>query len=88
MVIGIRNLEIIKSAKKLQEGLTTLQRSFNLFYKKYEEIGKNIEKAQEAYRVGDGHIERYKRQLDSTLQLQLEEFREEGTALPEKSSED
>ena len=86
VVIGIRNLEIIKSAKKIQEGLETLQRSFELFYKKYEEIGKNIEKAQEAYRVGDGHIERYKRQLDSTLQL--EDLHEEVTALPEKSSED
>lgn len=70
IVIGIRNLEIIESAKKLQEGLTTLQRSFELFYKKYEEIGKHIEKAAEAYRVGDGHIERYKRRLDSTLQLE------------------
>lgn len=86
VVIAVRNLEIIKSAKKLQEGLATLQRSFELFYKKYEDIGKNIEKAQEAYRVGDGHIERYKRQLDSTLQL--EEFHEEVTALPEKPSGD
>jgi DNA recombination protein RmuC len=86
VVIGIRNIEIIKSAKKLQEGLRTLQRSFELFYKKYEEIGKNIEKAQEAYRIGDSHIERYKHQLDSTLQL--EDFHEEVTALPEKSSED
>jgi hypothetical protein len=32
------------------------------------------------------HIKRYKRQLDSTLQL--EESREEVTALPEKSSYD
>lgn len=70
IVIGIRNLEVIESAKKLQEGLTTIQKSFELFYKKYEEIGKHIEKAAEAYRVGDGHIERYKRRLDSTLQLE------------------
>jgi len=41
-----------------------------LFYKKYEEIGKNIEKAAEAYRVGNGHIERYRHQLDNTVRLE------------------
>lgn len=86
IMIAVRNIEIIKSAKKLQEGLRALQSSFELFYNKYKKIGESIEKAQEAYRVGDGHIERYKRQLDSTLQL--EELPEEVTALPEKSSED
>jgi len=86
VVIGIRNLEVIKSAKKLQEGLRTLEKSFELFHRKYEEIGRNIEKAQEAYRVGNGHIESYKHQLDSTLQL--EDLREEVTALPDKSSDD
>lgn len=75
VIIGIQHLEIIKSAKILQEGLTTIQRSFNLFYRKYEEIGKYIEKAQEAYRVGDSHIDRYKKKLDRTLQL--EEFQED-----------
>jgi DNA recombination protein RmuC len=86
IVIGTRNLEIIKSAKKLQDGLTTLQKSFELFYQKYEEMGKNIQKAAEAYRVGDGHIERYKHRLDSTLQL--EEFREDVNSLPEGKSGD
>lgn len=70
IVISIRNLEIIKSAKKLQEGLAALQRSFEWFHKKYKQIGEHIEKAQEAYRTGNVHIERYKHQLDSTLQLE------------------
>jgi DNA recombination protein RmuC len=69
IVISIRNLDIIKNAKKLQTGLTTIQKSFDQFYNKYEEIGKNIEKAQDSYRVGSGHIDRYKRNLDKTLQL-------------------
>ena len=32
IVIGIRNLEIIKSAKKLQEGLSSIQKSFDYFF--------------------------------------------------------
>jgi len=41
---------------------------------------KGIERATEAYRVGSGHIDRYKRHLDETLQL--EGFQEEVEALP------
>lgn len=69
IIIGIRNLDIINNAKKLQEGLASVQKSFDLFYRKYEDIGKNIEKASESYRVGSSHIDRYKKQLDSTLRL-------------------
>ena len=86
VVLGIRNAEVIRSARKLQEGLSSLQRSFDLFYKRYEDIGKGIERATEAYRVGDGHIQRYKRHLDGTLQL--EGFQEDGMAQLPESAED
>jgi len=33
-----QNMEIITSARKLQEGLKTIRRSFDFFYKKYESI--------------------------------------------------
>jgi len=72
VVVGSRNLEIIKSVKKIQNGLAELERVFDLFYAKYEEIGRSIEKAAESYRVGDGHIKKYKAKLDNTLKL--EEF--------------
>ncbi|MCZ6615103.1 MAG: DNA recombination protein RmuC [Chloroflexi bacterium] len=86
VVIGIRNVEIIRSAKKLQEGLSSLQRSFDLFYKRYEDIGKNVGKAADAFRKGDDHIERYKRRLDETLQL--EGLQEEASALSQEATED
>ena len=86
VVIGIRNVEIIRSAKKLQEGLSSLQRSFDLFYKRYEDIGKNVGKAADAFRKGDDHIERYKRRLDETLQL--EGLQEEASSLPQEAAED
>ena len=68
--LGIKNIEMVTNVKKVQEGLSGLQRSFELFYKRYEDIGKELDKAADAYRVGAGHIDRYKRRLDETLQLE------------------
>jgi len=70
VMMGVHNLEIVKSARELREGLSSLEKSFGLFYRKYEEMGRHLEKAQEAHRLGDGHIERFKRQLDRTLRLE------------------
>ena len=86
VALGIRNIEVIRSAKKLQEGLSSLQKSFEFFYKKYEEIGQNVRNAADAFRIGDDHIERYKRRLDETLQL--EGLQEEVSALPQEAAED
>ncbi len=86
IVMSIRNLDIIKGAKKLQEGLQTIQKSFDSFYKKYEDVGKHLDKAGEAYRIGNDHIERYKNRLDSTLQLK--ELQQEVDTLPEENVED
>ncbi|MBN1663584.1 MAG: DNA recombination protein RmuC [Deltaproteobacteria bacterium] len=86
VMMGVRNLDIIKNARELQEGLAALEKSFGLFYNKYEEMGRQIEKIQEAYRLGNNHIERYKRRLDGTLRL--EGFREESGALPDKADEE
>lgn len=73
IVIGIRNIDVIKNAKKLQEGLDSLKKSFELFYKKHEDIGKNINNIAVAYRIGDDHINRYKQKLDGVLQLNTSE---------------
>ncbi|MFH1394606.1 MAG: DNA recombination protein RmuC [Candidatus Omnitrophota bacterium] len=69
VMLGIRNIEIARDAKKLQESLSKVERDFNFFYSKFELIGKNLEKASDAYKTGDGHIKRFKRTLDSTLQF-------------------
>jgi DNA recombination protein RmuC len=70
VLMGLRNVEIVSQAKRIQEGLSSLQRDFKLFSDRVEDIGKGIERASEAYRVGSGHIERYRRRLDETLQLE------------------
>ena len=70
VVLAIRNVEIIKSAKKLQQSLSDLERSFDQFYSKYQDMGRRINQAAEAYRIGDDHVQRYRKRVDATLQLQ------------------
>ncbi|MCK9554803.1 DNA recombination protein RmuC [bacterium] len=86
VVSAIRNTEIIKSIKHIQEGLSYLEKDFEKFYRKYEEVGKYIEKASEAFRIGDSHVERYKKRLSSTLELEGLSSGQEKT--PEEPSEE
>jgi len=67
VILSIRNVQIYSNVKKIQESLVDLQRSFERFYNKYDEMGKRLNQAAEAYRVGNDHVERYRRRLDSTL---------------------
>ncbi len=75
IIIGIRNVDILKNAKALQEGLAAVEKNFELFYKKFEVIGKGLENASEAYRIGEGHIKRFKENLGATIGLELPEAR-------------
>ncbi|MCL0044095.1 DNA recombination protein RmuC [Dehalococcoidia bacterium] len=86
VALGIRNVEIIRNARELQQGLSSLQRNFRLFSERFEQVGKNIETASEAYRIGRGHIERYQRTLYHTLQLETlhEEIEQDLNDVPNK----
>ena len=75
IIIGIRNVDILKNAKALQEGLAAVEKNFELFHKKFEVIGKGLENASEAYRIGEGHIKRFKENLGATIGLELPESR-------------
>ncbi|MFH1836488.1 MAG: hypothetical protein ABH862_00035, partial [Candidatus Omnitrophota bacterium] len=86
VILGIRNIEIVKDTKKLQESLFKIERDFSNFYKKFENIGNNLEKAQEAYRVGEGHVLRFKGNLESTLKLD-EKIMLEADEAPQKNTD-
>ncbi len=84
VIHGIRNAEITENARHLQQGLAKLERNFELFFKKFQEVGKGVDKAAEAYRVGEGHLEKFRRELETTLSLELPE--KEPPALDENAS--
>ncbi|WP_418791553.1 DNA recombination protein RmuC [Phosphitispora sp. TUW77] len=66
---GIRNMEVLRQARTIQEKLVKLETRFDYFYKQYEIIGRELDKASEAYRKGDRHIGLFKRVLDETIRL-------------------
>ncbi|MFH1552025.1 MAG: DNA recombination protein RmuC [Candidatus Omnitrophota bacterium] len=85
VMLGIRNVEISREAKKLQESLSRVEKDFTLFYRKFELIGTALDKASEAYRTGDTHVQRFKKNLDSTLKLDKDFQGEISQNIPDES---
>lgn len=74
ILTAMRNMEVLNQAREIQSRLIKMQNRFDLFYKQYEAMGKELEKASEAYRKGDKHIALYKRELDETLRIESKEM--------------
>lgn len=62
---------LVDGVHDLMGQLEKVRRGFELFYAKYEAMGKGIDKAHEAWRVGDGHIQRFKENVDEALDYDL-----------------
>jgi len=71
VMAGIRNLEVLRQARGIQDKLVKLNTRFDYFYSQYESIGRELEKASEAYRKGDRHIGLFKRELDETVRIEV-----------------
>lgn len=70
---GIRNLEVLSQARSIQEKLAKLETKFTHFYKQYESVGREIEKAADAFRKGDRHIGYFKRELEDIIRIEGDE---------------
>lgn len=82
IVKALEGQKLVDNARSIQENLAKIQSSFDKFYAKYEDTGKAIAKAQDAYRLGDGHIQRFKERLDGVVESQLPMSIEEPALLP------
>lgn len=71
VLTGMRNLEVLNQAREIQSKLIRMQNKFDFFYKQYESIGRDLERAAESYRKGDKHISLYRRELDETLRVEV-----------------
>lgn len=76
VMTAMRNMEVLNQAREIQLKLVRMQNKFDLFYKQYEAMGKDLEKAADAYRKGDKHIALYKRELDETLRVEVGDSQE------------
>jgi DNA recombination protein RmuC len=66
---GQEGQRLIENAKQLFEQLGKVRGSFDKFYGKYEDVGKALGKAADAYRLGDNHIQRFRDRVDDTLTM-------------------
>ncbi len=85
IILGVRNIEIAKEARKLQGILTKVERDFEFFFTNFEDIGKALDKAAKSYNTGKGQVQRFKKNLDSALKFEVGQLdgSEQGS-LPEK----
>lgn len=59
VAMSLSQFEFARGVQKTLEQLNAAQRSFSLFQRKFEEVGRGLEKAQEAYHTATGHLHRY-----------------------------
>ncbi|MCL4439988.1 MAG: DNA recombination protein RmuC [Firmicutes bacterium] len=76
VLTGMKNLEVLNQAREIQEKLYRVEKKFDLFYKQYDCIGRELEKAYEAYRKGDKHINAYQKELKETLEIEMGQDRQ------------
>ncbi|MFH1846040.1 MAG: DNA recombination protein RmuC [Candidatus Omnitrophota bacterium] len=81
VMLGIKNIEIARDARKIQSSLAKVEKDFGLFYNKFELVGKSIDKASDAYKVGDNHVKRFKKNLESVVSFDSSELEKKKDVL-------
>lgn len=85
LLMGLQNLEIVKSAQKLKESLAKLEGHFDAFHSQFTTVGDALEKAQKAYGTAETHIGRYRSAVDKAVNLkELDALAADGEANGEK----
>ncbi len=69
LLMGLQNLEIVKSAQKLKESLAKLGTHFEAFKTQYDSVGEALEKAVKAYGTAGTHMERYRSAVEKAVNL-------------------
>ena len=69
IIAGLRNIEIFKNTKTLLENIKKLERNMEHCSSKYEDIGNKLQKAREAYDVGNTHFDRIRKNSSDILKL-------------------
>ncbi len=59
VAMSINQYEFARNVEKTLEQIRAAQASFAYFQKKFEEVGRGLEKAQEAYSTATGHLNRF-----------------------------
>ncbi len=69
LLTAMQHLDVLSNAREIHKNLQRLNRNFELFYKQYETVGRELDKAAEAHRKGDKHINLYKKELEAIVRI-------------------
>ncbi len=89
IAMSISQYEFARGVKKTLDQIRAAQVSFGHFQRKFEDVGKGLERAQEAFHTASGHLNRY---TNRVVQLTGEAIRDGGVeddsprALPDKGA--
>lgn len=78
VAMSISQFEFARGVQKTLEQLHAAQQSFTHFQRKFEEVGKSLEKAQQAYHTATGHLHRYANRVVRLTGEPLPELPETG----------
>ncbi len=69
IITGLKNIEIYENTKKIIENISKIQKDFQYFNKQYNDVGKFLDKATEAYNKSQTHYERIQNKTDKLIDL-------------------
>jgi DNA recombination protein RmuC len=76
--MSISHYEFAKGVQKTIEQIKAAQKSFGFFQGKFEEVGKGLQKAQDAYATASGHLNRYANRVVQVTGEEMPEVEEGG----------
>ncbi|MCD6340108.1 MAG: DNA recombination protein RmuC [Verrucomicrobia bacterium] len=84
VAMSLSHYEFAKGVEKTLRQLRLAKQSFDHFQKRFEEVGKGLQKAQEAYQTASGHLSRYAGRVERLAAEGVEESPlEEGRERPQ-----
>jgi DNA recombination protein RmuC len=90
IAMSFHQYELARNIEKTVEQIRSAQKSFSFFQRKFEDVGKGLEKAQQAYSTATGHLNRYANRvvnLTGEPAAEVGENGEETVPLPEPAAE-
>jgi DNA recombination protein RmuC len=76
--MSISQYEMAANVQKTIDQIKAAQKSFGFFQGKFEEVGKGLEKAQQAYATASGHLSRYADRVVRVTGEEMPEVEEGG----------
>ena len=69
IITGLKNIEIYENTKKIIENIHSIQKDYEYFNSKYQEVGKYINNAIASYNTSQKHYDKIKKKSDKIIDI-------------------